>query len=153
MGVTQKIKDSESERAITFRLHYGVVMSEQANQNNHSPIKMGESRGCPRAPHFDWAVIVLIGFDCYIKPNRPHLELHHVAEALELRQHVVVEVQEVVLQVLLAVLQRGVRVVVVAVTLVHAERHEHPADHQGGARRRVGMPPRTPLATESRTIT
>lgn len=78
----------------------------------------------------------------------PHLELHHSAHAPELGQNVQVEVQEGLVQVLLAVLQTSVHVVVVPPRLLHPEGHEHPADQQRRAGGRVGVLPRTPAATE-----
>lgn len=65
-------------------------------RTNQSRIKIGERKemsACRTATHSNR------------RGPHTHLELHHLAEALELRQDVVVELQEVLVELLLAVLQ------------------------------------------------
>lgn len=59
--------------------------------------------------------------------------MHDCPDAPELWQDVVVEVDEMLAQLLLAVLQAGVHVVVVPFGLLHPESEEHGADQEGGA--------------------
>lgn len=61
------------------------------------------------------------------------LELDHLPHVPELREHVLVEVQELLVGLLLAVLQAGVRVIVVPSALLHSKRCKHASDKKGGA--------------------
>lgn len=60
------------------------------------------------------------------------LELDHFAHVLELREHVVVEVQELLVGFLLAVLQACVGVVVVPSALLHSKCRKHAFNKKGG---------------------
>lgn len=83
--------------------------------------------------------------------SRFYLELQHLAHTPELWQDVVVELDEILLQLLLAVLQTRVDVVVVAARLLHAERCEHPAYHQRRGGCGVNVLARTPGRTRQTT--
>lgn len=62
-----------------------------------------------------------------------HLELQHPPCVLELWQSVFIEIQELLVHFLLAVLKTGISVVVIPSALLHPECHKHPPHHQSGA--------------------
>lgn len=63
-----------------------------------------------------------------------HLELDHLPHVPELGEHVLIEVQELLVGLLLAVLQAGVGVIVIPSALLHPECCKHASDEKGGAR-------------------
>lgn len=62
------------------------------------------------------------------------LELDHLPHVLELREHVLVEVQELLVGLLFAVLQAGVGVIVIPSALLHSKRSEHASNEECGTR-------------------
>ena len=61
-----------------------------------------------------------------------HLELDHFSHVLELGEHVVIEVQELLVSFLFAVLQTCVGVIVVPSALLHPKCHKHAFNKKGG---------------------
>lgn len=72
-----------------------------------------------------------------------HLKLQHFADALELWQNIVVELEEGLLHLLLAVLQTSIDVIVITARLFHTECSKHSADHQRWTGCRICMFSRT----------
>lgn len=60
-----------------------------------------------------------------------HLELDHFPHILELGEHVIIEVHELLVG-LFAVLQACVGVIVVPSALLHPKRHKHAFNKKGG---------------------
>ena len=65
---------------------------------------------------------------------RAHLKLDHFSHVLELREHVVIKVQELLVGFLFAVLQACIRVIVVPSALLHPKRCKHAFNKKGGTR-------------------
>lgn len=61
------------------------------------------------------------------------LELDHLPHVSELGEHILIEVQELLVGLLFAVLQAGVGVIVIPPALLHPERGEHTPNKEGGA--------------------
>lgn len=62
------------------------------------------------------------------------LKLDHFSHVLELREHVVIKVQELLVGFLFAVLQACIRVIVVPSALLHPKRCKHAFNKKGGTR-------------------
>lgn len=60
------------------------------------------------------------------------LELDHLPHVSELREHILIEIQELLVGLLLAVLQAGVGVIVVPSALLHSKRGKHTSNKKGG---------------------
>lgn len=73
-----------------------------------------------------------------------HLELHHFADTIKLRQYIVVKLQERLLQLLFTMFQPSVNVIVIPARLLHAKCCKHTADHQSLAVCGINVLPRTP---------
>lgn len=56
------------------------------------------------------------------------LELNNLPHILKLREHVLVELQELLVGLLITVLKTRVRVIVISPALLHAKSNEHPTD-------------------------
>lgn len=56
------------------------------------------------------------------------LELNNLPHILKLREHVLVELQELLVGLLVTVLKTRVRVIVISPALLHAKSNEHPTD-------------------------
>ena len=63
-----------------------------------------------------------------------YLELDHLPHVLELGEHVLIEVQELLVGLLFAVLQAGVGVIVIPSALLHSKCCEHASNEERGAR-------------------
>lgn len=59
-----------------------------------------------------------------------YLELNNLPHILKLREHVLVELQELLVGLLVTVLETCIGVVVIPSTLLHAKSNEHPSDKQ-----------------------
>lgn len=57
-----------------------------------------------------------------------YLELNNLSHILKLREHVFVELQELLVGLLITVLKTCVCVVVISPALLHAKSNEHPSD-------------------------
>lgn len=60
------------------------------------------------------------------------LELDHLPHVLELGEHVLVKVQELLVSLLFAVLQAGVGVIVIPSALLHSKRCKHASNKKSG---------------------
>lgn len=79
-----------------------------------------------------------------------YLELHHLANTLELRQDIMVKLDERLLKLFLAVFQTSIYVVIIAPRLLHAKRYEHTTYHQSRAGGWISVLPRTSGLTRSK---
>lgn len=61
----------------------------------------------------------------FMRTVHAHLELDHLPHILELREHVLIEVQELLVGLLFTVLQAGVRVIVIPSALLHSKCCKH----------------------------
>lgn len=60
--------------------------------------------------------------------SNAYLELNNLSHILKLREHVFVELQELLVGLLITVLKTCVRVIVISPALLHAKSNEHPSD-------------------------
>ena len=69
---------------------------------------------------------------CYIFNKLLHLdaylELNHLPHVLKLGEHVLVELQELLVGLFVTVLETRVCVIVISPALLHAKSNEHPSD-------------------------
>lgn len=83
-----------------------------------------------------------------LKAHKPHLdaylELNHLPHILKFGEHILIELQELLVGLLVTVLETGICVIVVSPALLHAKSDEHPSHEQCLARCGVVMLARTP---------
>lgn len=79
------------------------------------------------------------------------LELNHLPHILKFGEHILIELQELLVGLLITVLQTGICVIVIPPALLHAKRDEHPSHEQRLARCGVVMLARTPVSKSAGT--
>lgn len=77
-----------------------------------------------------------------------YLELNHLPHILKFREHILIELQELLVGLLITVLQTGICVIVVPPALLHAKGDEHPSHQQRLARCGVVMLAGTPAQVQ-----
>lgn len=79
------------------------------------------------------------------------LELNNLPHILKLREHILVELQELLVGLLVTVLETCIGVVVIPSTLLHAKSNEHPSDKQCLTGRWIVMLAGTPVSKSAGT--
>lgn len=84
-------------------------------------------------------------------PVATHLKLHHFAQSLKLRQHILEEIKKVLVRIALIVFKTYVCVIFVAVTLIDDKTSIHAREQERGADGGVRVKTRTPFTKSTST--
>lgn len=93
---------------------------------------------------FSWGMLDRISLKAHKAPLDAYLELNHLPHVLKFGEHILIELQELLVGLLITVLQTGIRVIVVPPALLHAKGDEHPSHKQRLAGCGVVVLARTP---------